>query len=55
MIGEDFRSRARGNLLHSVELEQRIEGLQERIKEMQKNCDTKDNEIVIKDRESESF
>ena len=42
MIGEDFRSRARGNLLHSVDLEQRIEDLQEKIVSMQKNCDDKD-------------
>ncbi len=55
MIGEDFRSRAHGNLLYSQSLEQRIEELQAEIVNLKTTIDEKDLELVIKERESESF
>ena len=55
MIGEDFRSRAHGNLLYSQSLEQRIEELNEEIVNLKKTIDEKDLDLVLKDRESEGF
>ena len=55
MIGEDFRSRARENLLYSTSLEQRIEELEQTIKEMQNTCDIKDENYVILGRECENY
>lgn len=39
MIGEDFRSRARENLLYATSLEQRIEDLEQTIKDLKDTCD----------------
>ena len=55
MIGEDFRSRAHENLLYAKSLEQRIESIQEDMKTCNKNLDDKDLELVIMDREKETF
>ena len=55
MIGEDFRSRAHENLLYAKSLEQRIESIQEDMKNCNKNLDDKDLELVIMDREKETF
>ena len=55
MIGEDFRSQALMNRLHSEQLEQQIADLNEKIKKMQGSVDEKDFEFTIQGRESESF
>ena len=47
MIGEDFRSRASENLIYARDLEQRIEILQEEIKELKQKNDDKELELVI--------
>ena len=47
MIGEDFRSQAFNNLLHSQSLEQRIEELQGEIKKMGEKVDEKDMALVV--------
>ena len=55
MIGEDFRSRARGNLVYAQGLEQRIEDLEAEIKSLKGKMDDKDLEFVQQGRELESF
>ena len=55
MIGEDFRSRARGNLVYAQGLEQRIEDLEAEIKGLKGKMDDKDMEFVQQGRELETF
>lgn len=55
MIGEDFRSQAHGNLLYAQELEHKIDLLNQDIKNMAQKVDDKDMEVVLKDRECETF
>lgn len=55
MIGEDFRSQARENLLHGGELEQRIKTLEEEIIKLKEVIDEKDMAYVVQNRELESY
>ena len=55
MIGEDFRSQAYMNKLHAGDQQDRIELLQDEIKALNAKADEKDLEMVIKERESESY
>ena len=55
MIGEDFRSQAFNNLLHSQSLEQRIEELQGEIKKMGEKVDEKEMALVMQEHELETF
>ena len=47
MIGEDFRSQAAENLIHARDLEQRIEILNDEIKELKANVDNKELDLVV--------
>ena len=55
MIGEDFRSKAADNLHFARGLEQRIDGLEATIKDLNKTIDDKDLELVIQGRQCETF
>ena len=55
MIGEDFRSQAAENKFYSNSLEQRIDGLQNDIKNLNQVVDNKDLEIVRLERWNETF
>jgi ABC-type phosphate transport system auxiliary subunit len=55
MIGEDLRSQAHENILYAKTLEQRIEDLQNDMKALNKKLDDKDLELVIQDRQCETF
>ena len=55
MIGEDFRSQAHVNLLATGELSIEIELLKREIKELNEKIDEKDLELVVKERELETY
>ena len=55
MIGEDFRSQAAENLIHARDLEQRIEILNDEIKELKANVDNKELDLVVQGRVKESL
>ena len=55
MIGEDFRSRARENLLYAKDLEYKIEQLNQEIVGLKEKLDGKDEEIVEWERKQRCF
>ena len=55
MIGEDFRSQAAENLIHARDLEQRIEILNDEIKDLKANVDNKELDLVVQGRVKESL
>lgn len=55
MIGEDFRSQAAENKHFSHTLEQRIEGLKDDMKKVNQDMDDKDYELMLTNRQSETF
>ena len=55
MIGEDFRSRALNNLEYARDLEQQISDLKVAMKRQDETMDGKDLELVLKDRECETY
>lgn len=54
MIGEDFRSRAAENLIYARELEQKIEILNEEVRDLKQKLDDRELELVIQGRVKES-
>lgn len=55
MIGEDFRSQAAENLIQNRDLEQRIEILNEEIKQLKANVDGKELDLVAQERVKENL
>lgn len=55
MIGEDFSSRARENLLYARSLEQRIEDLEIQITKQNETMEEKDLEYVVQGRQLETY
>lgn len=55
MIGEDFLSRARENLLYARSLEQQIDDFETRIKKQDALMEEKDLQYVVQGRQLETF